>query len=166
MTRIAIEGVVPAPAERALEVFWSLDELRASWPHILAFDVHYADDAHQDVSMTVERDGAEEHIRVVRFRRGDEVEFWNPIPPPAMTYHRGRWRVAPEGPARARVQIERDYDLWPRPGESDEALCARRATFEAAFRARLEAILAAVARSLSAPPRGRADTFSKCQEAP
>ena len=150
MTTIVVEGVVPLPAPDMLETFWSVAKLRASWPHILAFDVHYEDDAHQEVSMTVDRDGAIERIRVVRFRRGSDIEFFNPVPPPAMTYHVGLWRVTPLGDARSHVRIERAYDLQRRV-ESDIAFDQRQHAYRAEFRARLEAILTSVGGTPSSP---------------
>jgi hypothetical protein len=150
MTTIVVERVVPVPAPSILETFWSVAKLRASWPHILAFDVHYEDLAHQEVSMTVDRDGAIEQIRVVRFRRGNDIEFFNPVPPPAMTYHVGLWRVTPLGDARSHVRIERAYDLQRRV-ESDVAFDDRQRVYRAAFRERLEAILTRVGGGPSSP---------------
>jgi hypothetical protein len=145
MTTLVVERVVPVPAVEVLETFWSVAKLRASWPHILAFDVHYEDDAHQEVSMTVDHAGAIEQIRVVRFRRGNEIEFFNPTPPSAMTRHTGLWRVTPRGEAESHVRIERNYELQRR-AESDVAFEQRERVFRAEFRERLEAILASIER--------------------
>ncbi len=155
MTTIVVEGVVPVPAPEVVETFWSVAKLRASWPHILAFDVHYQDDAHQEVSMTVDRDGAIEQIRVVRFRRGNDIEFFNPVPPPAMTYHVGLWRVTPLGDAGSHVRIERAYELQRRV-ESDVAFDQRQRSYRAEFRERLVGILASIGGDPSSPVSAKA----------
>ncbi|WP_437957063.1 hypothetical protein WME76_37890 [Sorangium sp. So ce119] len=156
MTTLIVEGIVPLPAASTVQTFWSLERLRESWPAIVAFDVHYEDDAHQEVSMVVDRDGELEHIRVVRFLRGNDVEFFNPVAPPAMTFHRGLWAVTPFSADRSHVRIEREYELRRLAAEDDAMFVERRARFRAAFRARLEAILASVgAERRPAAPSGR-----------
>lgn len=140
MTAIRVERAVAARVEAAFAHFWSIESLRAGWPAITSFELLHAGEAHQEARMTVLRDGAKEHIRILRIRRGTDIELFTPEPPPMMSWHRGAWRFRPHGTG-CLITAEREYDLLRREGETELALLDREAAFQLAFEARLGRIL-------------------------
>lgn len=145
MTCVCVRAEVPLPVHRAFAHFWSLESLREGWPAITEVRLIYDDGVHQEAQMLVERDGATEHIRVIRVRKGTDIEIFTPEPPPMMTWHRGAWRfrTAKEG---SLIIAEREYDLLRREGEGEIAYLERESAFKDAFEARLGRILASVGR--------------------
>jgi hypothetical protein len=141
MTSIRVEATTRAPVRDASGHFWSLESLRASWPSITGLFVLYDDGSRQEVRMTVVRDGVTEAIRIIRFRRGTDIELFTPEPPPMMTWHRGAWRFRAIE-AGCVITAEREYELRRREGESGAALRDRERAFQAALEARLGRILA------------------------
>lgn len=141
MTAVRVERAVPAPPRRAFAHFWSIERLREGWPSITGFAILHEDGAHQEARMSVLRDGAVEEVRIIRFRRGLDIEFFNPEPPPMMTWHRGAWRFRPLA-GGCLIAAEREYDLRRRDGETESQLLDRELSFQGALEARLGEILA------------------------
>lgn len=113
-------------------MLWDMQRWREIWAPIEQVDVIYQDPCHQEFVMDVERDGAVEQVRTVRYRRADRIEFFSPQPPPMMSRHIGMWHVS-EGAEGTTVRAIRRYDL--RSAVDDPT------TFDTNFAARLQRIL-------------------------
>ena len=152
---LLVESIsVPYPATMVMASLWSLDALRTSWPSITHLELMYEDDKHQDAWMHVDRDGNEERLRVVRFRREHVIEFFNPTPPPQMTAHSGAWEVFAVSHDATQLVATRNYELRREPSEQASHWLQRRDAFHRAFAQRLAAILRCVAAHL------RPDSFA------
>lgn len=95
--------------------------------------------------MTVERDGAGENIRIVRFRTPTAIEFFNPLPPPQMLAHRGTWHAKTQSSGQVELIATREF-LFREAPEYDGAW---QRGFVARFRRRLEAIVENAALALA-----------------
>jgi hypothetical protein len=139
---------VPISAEVASQHFWDLNLLRRFWTSITSAEAIYDDGANQECLMSVHRDGKDEHIRIIRFRDQFDIEFFNPEPPPMMTFHRGAWRfrLLPEGGCQ--VVAERNYKLIQLSNESRESFTQRTDQFNAKFAVRIVSLLAAFYQSI------------------
>jgi hypothetical protein len=140
MERIEISRVMPAAAGEVRPQFWDIAAWQRVWDRITTVDVLYDDGVHQEIEMTVERDGALERVRTARLSVGGDIEFFSPLPPPTMSVHHGAWRFA-DVPGGCLVTAQRDYRLLLSPGEPGPARNTRQLVYRAAFQRRLTAIL-------------------------
>jgi len=142
MKTLCVEAAVTNSASLVFDDFWHMERLQAIWNLITQVEVRYDDDNNQECLMWVDRDGQEECIRIIRFRAGWDILFFNPEPPPMMSFHRGAWRLQPEQSGGCTIVAEREYELKRRETETDEDYLRRAEQFHASFQARLEKILA------------------------
>ncbi|MBZ4417203.1 hypothetical protein [Myxococcus sp. RHSTA-1-4] len=146
MMKLSVSLAVAGTAAEACERFWKLDSLRQGWPAIQEVSVRYDDTVLQEADMVVEREGRLERIRIIRLRRGTDIEFFNPVPPPMLRLHRGAWRFASAGRARCLITAEREFVLAGRDGEPEEQFQSRTRSFHEALEARLRSLLESVGR--------------------
>jgi hypothetical protein len=144
--KLSVSLAVAGTVTEACEHFWRLDSLRQSWPAIQEVFVRYDDAVLQEADMVVERDGRREHLRIIRLRRGTDIEFFNPVPPPMLRLHRGAWRFTTAGTGRCLITAERELILAGREEESAEQFHSRALAFQAALEARLRSLLESVGR--------------------
>jgi hypothetical protein len=135
--------VVPASPSVVSQHFWDVNLLRKFWLSITSVEMKYDDGVNQECLMSVYRDAKEEHIRIIRFRNQDEITFFNPEPPPMMSFHRGAWRFQPLPDGSCEVVAEREYELIVRAEESVEAFSCRAIRFQARFEERIRDLLSA-----------------------
>lgn len=123
---------LPAPAGAVAEMFWDMATWRRVWDPIERVEVTYQDPYQQEFVMEVERDGAVERVRTIRYRRPDGIELFSPQPPPMMAVHRGWWLFR-ERSGGTEVTARRRYVLAAGHPDADG--------FRDRFSARLQAIL-------------------------
>lgn len=144
MRRLEVSGVLPATVATVSDAFWDIEAWQSVWDPISQVRVTYCDGRNQEFLMSVDRDGTEERVRTIRFRAPDSINFFTPVPPPAMSWHRGAWLFAPVS-GGCRVTAVREYALI----SDAEPVAVRSATagrtegnaFHDAFGARLTRIL-------------------------
>jgi hypothetical protein len=142
MTRAAVSVSMRGTPEQLAAQLWDLSALQRFWDPISQTDVLYDDGRHQEATMAVQRDGQLESIRIVRFRRADSIQFFNPEPPPTMTRHAGSWDFQPGRTAdETLVVARRDYQLIRGQAESDREYVERCAFFNQRLEHRLGALL-------------------------
>lgn len=144
----------PAPTHEALARFWDMERLQAFWEPISRVTTLYDDGRHQEALMSVQRAGQEERIRILRFKAGTDILFFNPRPPPMMSSHRGAWRFTPHGDEGCTITAEREYELLRQSGESDEAYARRADAFDLGLRDRLRQLLETFRASVPQAPGG------------
>lgn len=141
---VTATALVQAPPEQVAALFWDIDAWHRIWLRIDEVEVRYDDLVHQEFVMAVQRDGRQENVRTVRYRRDDgDIEFFTPQPPPTMDRHRGTWRFTadPDHPGRCRVDAGRAYRLIRDPRHDDDAHRSYRTSYARRFSRRLQAIL-------------------------
>jgi hypothetical protein len=143
---LRIERVLSVPVDLAVGAMWDLKKLAASWAPISGTELLYDDGEHQVGLMVVSRGGREERIRIVRFRRDTDIEFFNPVPPPMMEIHRGAWRFRPLDGRHCELLAERNYVLTRAPDEIESAYRARATAFNQELAERLGTMLASFQR--------------------
>lgn len=114
---------VDAPAQAVLDLVWDMDAWLRVWQPIEQVEVTYQDPVHQEFTMVVERDGRMEHVRTIRYRRPDRIDFFSPDPPPTMSRHSGSWVVEPEVTG-CLLRAERHFDLRDPHTDPDRAVQA------------------------------------------
>lgn len=141
MKTLRVETAVANPISLIFNDFWHMERFQAIWEPITQVEVKYDDGINQESLMWVNRDGQEECIRIIRFRSGWDILFFNPEPPPLMTFHRGAWRLHPHQSEGCLIVAEREYQLKRQETETREDYLCRSEQFHASFQARLEKIL-------------------------
>lgn len=132
MRRAEAKVSMPVASATALDMLWDMQRWREIWAPIEQVEVIYQDPCHQEFVMDVERDGAVEQVRTIRYRRTDRIEFFSPQPPPTMTRHIGMWHVS-DGADGTTVRAIRRYDLRDSIADPD--------AYDTNFAARLQRIL-------------------------
>jgi hypothetical protein len=149
MDHIEVTRVIPSAPDAVRELFWAIGEWTRIWDRLTRIDVGYDDGVHQEVTMTVTRDGRLERVRTARFRVDGDIAFFSPEPPPAMDSHRGAWAFAPDR-AGCRVTARREYCLLPDSEHGSASNACHRAEYRARFESRLASILECFARHFAA----------------
>jgi len=147
VTFLRVTSDVESDPQKIFASFWDMARLQAFWNPVSHVEVFYDDGDHQEASMSVQRNGQEENIRIIRFRVGSDIVFFNPVPPPMMRYHRGAWRIAPHPQGGCTVSAEREYELIRDMTDSDEEHAARVEAFDLGLASRLQSLLESLARA-------------------
>jgi hypothetical protein len=147
VTFLRVTSDVESDPDRILASFWDMARLQAFWNPVSHVEILYDDGRHQEAWMSVQRNGHEESIRIIRFRVGSDIVFFNPVPPPMMRYHRGAWRIATHPQGGCTVSAERDYELIRNTADSDEEYAARVKAFDLGLQRRLRDLLESLARA-------------------
>ncbi len=137
MLTLQVSRMIKTSVPNALDLFWDVGHLQVAWPSIISHDVLYHAPTHQELWMAVRRDDAREDIRIVRFRRTNSIEFFNPVPPPQMSVHRGEWHVAAHRANEVELTARREFSFRVAPERGQ----AYQLDFISRFRSRLQAIL-------------------------
>lgn len=90
--------VIAAPMAQVYDTFADLQQWRAAIPDVRDVKVLYDDGAHQEFRMTVDRPNGPETVRGFRYLDGSEqIELFQPQPPPGFKRMRGLWSFHQRG---------------------------------------------------------------------
>jgi len=108
---ISVETTLNTSVKKASSLFWDFKSWQNIWSPMQAVEVLYDDGLHQEVIMTVERDGQAETNRTIRFlRENGDIVFFSPEAPPMMTIHRGEWKFYNDA-GKCRVKAMREFEI-------------------------------------------------------
>lgn len=139
---IETEIELPTTVDDAMNLFWDMQEWSKVWSPVTDVSMLYSDDVHQEILMTVDRDGVVEKNRTCRFRFDEQtIEFFSPQPPPMMSYHQGAWLFKNLGKKYCKVKARREFALQRYKGESNAIFSERYLKFSTHFEKRLHTIL-------------------------
>ncbi|WP_138500843.1 hypothetical protein [Nostoc sp. PA-18-2419] len=141
MKTLCVKATVAAPVSQVFNDLWQMQQFQNIWQPITQTVIKYDDGTHQECVMWVERAGRQENLRVIRFRCGQDILFFNPEPPPMMSFHQGAWRLFPTSDGGCVIVAERKYELLCHPTETDEEYLGWTEQFHASFQVRLETLL-------------------------
>jgi hypothetical protein len=128
--------VIDREISRVYEAFRDLDYWCKVLPDVLRVELLYDDGAHQEFLMTVERPNGAETIRGARFcAHGQQIDLFQPHPPPGFARMVGRWNFELHPNGGTLVTARRWFELAP------SAIAGERAAAEQGAAARLSSYL-------------------------
>ncbi len=140
MQRIEVSRSISCPPAIVKSAFWDIEKWNVIWKLIDTVRVVYSDGRHQEFLMSVWRGGICEHVRTVRFRNQNSIDFFSPEPPPMMSFHRGKWSFRRNEKSTV-VTAVREYNLKMVENEDNKSYENRCRTFDHQFTKRLTLIL-------------------------
>jgi hypothetical protein len=97
MHQVTVRQALHTDPVNVINAIWSGAEWNARWEPIARFDVQYDDGLHQIADITLDWQGTETQMTVVRFRtRPICIEFFCPRPPHPLVHQSGRWMIESE----------------------------------------------------------------------
>jgi hypothetical protein len=78
------------------KAFWDLEDWTKIAPHVREIEMLYEDENVQVLIMHVVTKNHHDKFKSVRYRRGNTIYYFQPMPPPTLNVHRGFWRFAKE----------------------------------------------------------------------
>jgi len=140
MKFLMVKTTVSASVDQVSQDLWQFEKLQSLWNPITQYQITYDDGFHQECRMWVDWQGERVPLRAIRWRKGEDIWFFNPEPPPMMSFHRGIWRIRRLDADLCQIIAYREYNISPflQNDETDEKIREQR--FHKAFKERLETL--------------------------
>ena len=74
-----------------MQAFWRLEDWPKITAHVRAIDLLFDDENVQVLLMHVDSRGKRDVFKSVRVRQANVIFYFQPVPPPAVKFHRGAW---------------------------------------------------------------------------
>lgn len=141
MKTLSVKTIVAASPDEVVRDLWHLERLQTIWNLITDHYVTYDDGMNQECLLWVDWHGCKEPLRVIRFRQDADIVFFNPVPLPMMSFHRGVWQIRPIESNQCEIIAKREYGLIARPDHSEAEVKAWNQCFHNSFEKRLATLL-------------------------